>query len=72
MHDGGLLLQGNDGKQVNVKFISLAGKYMQAARFGQAGQDQEKLVLDEEEGKVSIRVLYVRTYCIKVYPVTQN
>ena len=51
----GLLIPGTDGKAACVKFLSVGGKYMQAAKYGLQGGGDEKLVLTDEEEKVVLR-----------------
>ncbi|XP_037088208.1 cytosolic 10-formyltetrahydrofolate dehydrogenase-like isoform X1 [Pollicipes pollicipes] len=49
----GLILTGSDGKMVSVARLSVAGKMVQAARYGQAEEARERLELTAEEQALS-------------------
>lgn len=55
-HDKGLLIQGSDGKFVNIERLSVEGKMMQAAKYGQAAQTSTAVELTESE-KETIEIL---------------
>ena len=50
VHENGLLIPGSDGKFVNVKMLSVNGKFIQASKFGGAnGASSQDLQLNDEE-----------------------
>jgi len=49
----GLVLTGNDGKMVSVARLSVAGKMVQAAKYGQAEEARERLELTADEQTLS-------------------
>ena len=54
VHAGGLLIPTSDGQAVNVKLLSVEGKFVQADRYGREEEEApvEVLELSAEEEKV--------------------
>ena len=49
IHDGGLLLSGNDGKRLNVERLHVKGKMIPAHKYGKQDENKKKLELTEDE-----------------------
>ncbi|XP_043223831.1 cytosolic 10-formyltetrahydrofolate dehydrogenase-like isoform X1 [Amphibalanus amphitrite] len=49
----GLVITGSDGKMVSVARLSVEGKFVQAAKYGQAEETRERLELTAEETAVA-------------------
>ena len=53
VHSEGLLISGSDGRHVNVKLLSVEGKFVQAEKYGQSGT--EKVVLELSDAELKLR-----------------
>jgi len=73
VHADGLLLTGNDGLKVNVTLLSVEGKFVKAAKYGQAGAGSgEALELTDEEVKIVDEIRDVWKAILKVDDITDE
>ena len=73
VHADGLLITGNDGLKVNVTLLSVEGKFLKAAKYGQAGGAAgEALELTDEEAKVIEEIRDVWKAILKVDDVADD
>lgn len=52
VHGEGLLMTGSDGKFLNVKLLSIEGKFVQAEKYGESGTEKVVLELNDAEKKI--------------------
>lgn len=60
------LYSGNDGKALNVKLLSVEGKFVQANDYGKATDDEPEIVLSEEERAMAEQLRLVWNEILKI------
>jgi len=67
VHENGLLVFGSDGKALNVKLLSVEGKFVQANEYGKASsEDEVQIELTEEEKAMVLQMRQVWNEILKI------